>query len=106
MDDMAGNESSHSAALFVGENGGPMYFYMAPCQEKSKLRPLIQVDFILGSKGWGMLGRSCGRVGRVQCCGGGGTIMIIMSLSLRLSLILSLVSVDLPSLPIKRNIFQ
>ena len=46
MDDMAGNESSHSAALFVGENGGPMYFYMAPCQEKSKLRPLIQVDFI------------------------------------------------------------
>ena len=77
MDDMAGNESSHSAALFVGENGGPMYFYMAPCQEKSKLRPLIQVDFILGSKGWGMLGRvhslvSCGRVGRVQCCVGVG----------------------------------
>ena len=45
MDDEARLELNHSRVLFDDDGGKPMSFYMVPCQEKSAVKPLIEVGF-------------------------------------------------------------
>ena len=47
MDDEASLELTHSRILFVDDGGNPMRFYMVPCQEKSAVKPLIEVGLSL-----------------------------------------------------------